>query len=242
MRMPNQRVIASYLMLVYASATAHIFGQQQQITSMKLLTPEIGWTSTSERIFWTETGGFEWKDITPSKSPGQSIASAFFLDTSRGWVLLIGSSPEAAEPSFDLASTTDAGDTWNTLPLQIEGGDPQHLRLGGGGDIFFVDSAHGWLNLNITSSSNFRLGIVLATSDGGDHWRVLPRCPRIAGSVYFTNERQGWLVGGPGDHEIYATWDGGTNWQPLSFFAPADASPAIDPTYTSPVFESMSRA
>ena len=60
-----------------------------QKASMQLFAPDKGWAlGNGNRLFLTEDNGTHWSDITPEKSAGSFIASVFFLDESRGWVLL----------------------------------------------------------------------------------------------------------------------------------------------------------
>ena len=78
----------------------------QQVQSMKLLTPRVGWFATNGHLFWTASGGKEWKDITPNTASKETISSVFFLDTSTGWVLFVhGDKNDQAH--FELASTAD---------------------------------------------------------------------------------------------------------------------------------------
>jgi hypothetical protein len=58
----------------------------QQIQSMKLLTPQVGWAQSGQHLYWTTDGGSHWKDITPHTPSKENIADALFLDTSMGWV------------------------------------------------------------------------------------------------------------------------------------------------------------
>jgi hypothetical protein len=106
--------------------------------------------------------------------------------------------------------------------------------LDGEGNLCFVDSAHGWLNLDVASSPNFRRGLLLATEDGGSTWKRLPGDPQRYGSVGFANKDDGWLAGGPGDQHLYATHDGGNSWQEVLLKAPKQSGGAIYPVFRQP--------
>jgi hypothetical protein len=100
--------------------------------------------------------------------------------------------------------------------------------------MFFVDSAHVWLELDVVSSSNFRRGHLLITEDGGKTWNLSQGDPGVGGSLYFINRNDGWLAGGPGDQHLYATADGGNSWRELSLTKPHGYSDTT--TYEPPFF------
>ncbi len=67
----------------------------------------------------------------------------------------------------------------------------------------FVSPEHGW------AVGGDR---ILATSDGGAHWRVQDRGRLDLTSVGFVNTRDGWAVG---PAMLLATTDGGAHWASL---------------------------
>ena len=209
-----------------------------RVRSMKLLAPKIGWATTDSwpgnRLWWTTTGGIQWKDITPGASGSGNIVSVFFINTDNGWVLL-RDGDKFGEPQFDLAATTNAGASWSTTHVAVPGLNPNSLTLAGGGYIAFVDTNHGWANLDVVSSSNFDLGILLMTSDGGRTWRRSPHDPMVAGPITLVTTEEGWLAGGVGD-ELYVTFDNARTWQEVNLKAPQQLYPLKEATYQIPIF------
>ena len=202
---------------------------------MKLLTPEVGWLSGGKGILWTTDAGTSWKDITPPLGPRARIASVFFLDTFNGWALISYQGEDGTYSHSDLASTSTAGANWSIMPVTIPEPSPRSAPLSGRGHIYFLDARHGWMNLGLLSSSNFRWGILLATQDGGRTWAQVPEGPGVSGQVRFVTAKDGWLFGGP-TGKLYATHDGGRSWQEVSLQPPAQVGGAIYPTYDLPVF------
>ncbi len=226
--------LVAFVFITFSVAAAQSSGS---LRTMKLLSPEMGWTATENRLFWTKDGGKQWADITPPTDSAERVASVFFLDASNGWVLLVSNHHDADEPVFDMAHTTSAGASWSTTRITIPNYDPHSTTLSGNGQIDFVDSLHGWMNLDVASSANFRLGILLLTGDGGKTWDFSPDGPGDAGSILFTSPKVGWLAGGPGDESLYVTRDGSYTWQELSLDAPPEVRAATHRTYGLPVFE-----
>src|SRR6266700_7547216 len=120
--------------------------------SMKLLTPEVGWALMGPGLIWTADAGQHWSKITPPLSPGEYIASVFFLDTSTGWALLSKPPSQGEEqPHFQLAATSDSGANWSVTPMSIPSPN-RGITLAGSGVLDFVDPLHGWVNLDVVSS------------------------------------------------------------------------------------------
>jgi photosystem II stability/assembly factor-like uncharacterized protein len=204
-----------------------------QVRSMKLLTAQIGWAETSDRLFWTANDGGEWRDITPNTASKGVISSVFFLDTSTGWVVFVYGD-RSDEAHFELASTANSGKDWSVAHLIIPHLNQRQFPVSGPSRMDFVDNVHGWIDLDLESNANFRAAILLATTDGGKTWDWAPKSPGVAGRIYFVDTENGWLAGGPGDQKLYATYDGSKSWQEVLLKAPAEARPATDPTYDRP--------
>ena len=202
--------------------------------AMKLLTPEVGWLAGGKGILWTTDAGTNWKDITPPLGPRAGIGSVFFLDTFNGWALISYRGEDGTYSHSDLASTSTAGANWSIMPITIPELNPSSPPVGGAGPIYFLDAQHGWMNLSLISSSNFRLGSLLATKDGGRTWELVPEGPGVTGRVRFVTKKDGWLAGHPG--KLFVTHDGGRRWQELSLQPPAQVGGAIYPNYDLPVF------
>ena len=107
----------------------------EELDSMKLLAPGIGWTERSARhhspdytaktVYWTTDNGKHWKNVTPPFTRKENLADFFFLDTHRGWAIFEPSKyVEQAEDKLSklqlaLAATSDAGVTWSKTPFTL---------------------------------------------------------------------------------------------------------------------------
>ncbi|MGZ3681366.1 MAG: WD40/YVTN/BNR-like repeat-containing protein, partial [Ktedonobacterales bacterium] len=80
------------------------------------------------------------------------------------------------------------------------------------GDMQFLDSTHGWLEVNL-SQTHLRNGLLFSTQDGGATWTsfALP----FTGSITFTSLSVGWLVESDWatlNNTLVGTHDGGKTW------------------------------
>jgi photosystem II stability/assembly factor-like uncharacterized protein len=209
----------------------------QQIQSMKLLAPRVGWAATSESLFWTTDGGAHWKDITPRLNhKWQAVSSVYFLDASTGWVLLNCAdrrNEKLDDTCFEVASTSDGGGNWSVVHPKIVDPDPES-GFSGRSFLDFADAIHGWMILKISKSVAASSGVMFTTEDGGRTWKGLAS-PPIADRFHFVTSKDGWLAGGP-DLQLYATRDGGESWRPVKLKLAAQLDSNSGYSYDLPSF------
>jgi photosystem II stability/assembly factor-like uncharacterized protein len=191
-------------------AALSIESDWHEIQGFHLVSADEGWLFFDQRLYWTKTGGQSWEDITPS-FPGQSVIRAVsFPDTQSGWLVLT----ESAEDGFmtyTIARTSNGGNSWQITPISLfEPGDVSSLA--GAIYLHFLDFQTGWLVVQRATSSNFSVGTLFKTTDGGHTWTrlTLP----IGEPVYFVTSEIGWTAGGASGEELYRTQDGGLTWSP----------------------------
>ncbi len=231
-----RRNFSAFAQLSVALSFATASFGQGSLQSMRLLTGQVGWAASSRQIFWTTDAGLHWTDITPAMpSPTEKLASIFFLDSLRGWILRVDRDQATGAPQFDLASTASAGAGWSIARLDIPDLDPGR-GLSGQAWIDFVDALHGWVMVRMNGNTAVSIGALLATDDGGATWRSPALDPPIAGPIHFVTSKRGWLAGGPYD-ELYRTDDAGGTWHPVTLLAPPQMYPTAQASYGLPVFE-----
>jgi len=197
------------------------------IQNLDMLDENNGWAVSNTAVIRTSDGGTTWHNATPSGLSG-TAASSFFLDTTTGWVAVIGGDPT----SGTLYHTTDGGVTWTSTSVPF-----------GGGSIKFVDSMHGWELIGLSAGMSHEAVAIFRTSDGGTTWsQVFINDPGASGSsdslplvgdkngITALDTNHGWVTGAqPSDDfiYIYATQDGGTTWTPQDLTLPAGYSGAM---------------
>ncbi len=191
------------------------------IRDMALLSPVHGWALKGERLFGTSDGGQHWREITPKPEEDGQILAVTFLDHQLGW-LLHQSNLVEGQGELTLLNTVDAGVTWQEIAFQdLTSGNALPI---GAATLEFIDAQTGWVSLKLQSSSNFSLGRLFATQDGGRAWqeRTIP----FGEPVRFIDADRGWTAGGPSGDQLYRTLDGGETWQPEELPIP-DSQPDI---------------
>ncbi|HJR80937.1 MAG TPA: glycoside hydrolase domain-containing protein [Anaerolineales bacterium] len=174
-----------------------------------LLTATSGWVLLDQHLFWTSDAGQSWEEIGPSIPSGALIQDVRFIDSNTGWLLWTSSTPES-NGLFQLAHTMDHGLTWTirSLPL-FEAGEiasyAEKAKMG------WFDTQTGWISVKQNSGSNFSMGTLFRTSDGGITWSRFPL--PVADQVAFSDAQVGWAIGGPAGDQVFKTNDAGATWQ-----------------------------
>ena len=198
------------------------------LSQFDLITASSGWVLLEHHLFWTEDGGQTWVDVSPPILAETSIESVHFLDDSSGWMLLSTMDPDGL-PLLQLARTPDRGTSWTIkdLPLLTETiPDVEKVEMG------WFDSQTGWISVKQSTGSNFSIGALFTTRDGGVTWSQswLP----VADRVYFSDPLDGWVVGGPTGDQIFRSQDAGGTWQSVSVMdSPIDENVMLYPPLVS---------
>lgn len=175
------------------------------VQDIQLITDVTGWGMLNHRVFWTKDGGESWEEVLPAQAVPGSMMAAHYLDTTRGW--LVSQHPLTGEVL--LHKTEDGGETWVDsvlLPANLDYGPITSAVY-----IEILDEKTGWVIVKQASSSNFSLGILFRTDDGGETWQKLSA--PLGEPVHFVDPTRGWMAGGPSGDELFATQDGGLSWE-----------------------------
>ena len=215
------------------------------LVSVRMVSRLVGWglagpsaggaaLAIGTTVVRTADGGRHWATVLRA----DGVVTADFHDSARAWVLLvIGSESTASRESVVVASTADAGATWQrTARLGVDGVATR---------IQFVDTSHGWVFAQ--PSAGGAVGAqdttVYRTVDGGQRWQAVKPAsqvrqnPDIRGTLpeacagggpisepVFLDAQTGWLGGFCDRVFLYATRDGGLSWAPQNL--PAFPGPA----------------
>src|SRR5258706_13484332 len=193
------------------------------LLAFQLVTPGSGWAQLAQRLLWTADGGANWREITPPALSGAEIRAASFADAQYGWVVATTTADDGGL-SYSLARTADGGETWQAAPMALfAAGEAAAMA----GEVFlqFLDTNTGWLEVKQATSSNFNVGTLFRTVDGGQQWTRLSL--PVGAEAHFTSALDGQIDATDTGNGRYVTHDGGRTWRPLTgASAPATGGPS----------------
>jgi len=186
------------------------------VHAMAFAPGSAGWMAVGDgrsvRYFHTSDLGTAWHQCGETTlKDGAPLDSASFIDEKTGWATYAKyNDRELPIPPVGVARTDDGGCTWKTLWIDAE--EPPYQL----GTISFANDTFGWLSVT-------GYGGLLATSDGGFHWRSLPLPTQrfMVQSAFLIGRADGWILGHSAstpesDSGLYRTSDGGLHWEAIS--------------------------
>ena len=207
----------------------------ENLQGFDMISADEGWIWMNRHIYWTKTGGRDWINISPLNLGQAIIRAVSFLDTQYGWLMLTDVD-ETGNIAYSTAKTSDGGKTWQIRPLSLfESGDINALAEAV--YVHFIDSQVGWVVIKRATSSNFSVGTLFKTTDGGNTWTQLS-IP-IGEPVYFVTSEIGWIAGGAAGDEFYRTQDGGMTWHSQTIVRPTTGNISQRHLYQLPTFENI---
>jgi photosystem II stability/assembly factor-like uncharacterized protein len=209
----------------------------QSFRGLDAVNRKVAWItggSTTEggpgSVWRTTDGGATWQDVSPLDSGGLLFRDVEARDAKTALVLSIG--PGEASRIY---RTTDGGQTWSETFRNTEE-EAFYNCLD-----FFPGGRHG-LAMSDPVDGKFR---ILATSNGGRSWQVLPDdgMPDSSGEFGFSASgdclvirgHDAWFGSGGSASRIFRSTDRGLTWEATSSTIPAgDAAGVFGLAFTSP--------
>lgn len=163
---------------------------------------------TDAGLWIADTSAGTWERL--SVPSGFDVSTVADIATLGQYIWLISGPNQSSKNPWDLPVfySQDGGKSWSSsslLPrITTWIGDPIPYV-----NAHFMSNLVGWVSIRKATSSNFSMGEMFKTTDGGKTWQM---SDMPSGEDFtFLDENNGWTVNTP-EQKIYNTVDGGLTW------------------------------
>jgi photosystem II stability/assembly factor-like uncharacterized protein len=156
--------------------------------ALSFVSASEGWVVGDGVVVHTSDAGATW---TFQDCPG-AYSTVRFTDALHGW----------AGGGWEMWRTADGGGSWT--PVSV------HPPVNIINDMWFIDNDTGWA-VGVKQGDADGYGVVLKTTDGGQHWSIVATPRDALRSVWFASATEGWACNTELG-KIWHTTDGGTTW------------------------------
>lgn len=200
-----------------------VLGEPALLNTIHMVDDAQGWAVANARnsLLHTLDGGITWQDVTPytilASQDYYSLSLApYFLDAQNVWF----TTPEME--TSRLLHSDDAGSSWQETNLPF-----------GSGQLYFLDSDHGYILVDLGAGAGSHYVAIYYTSDGGLNWmQRFSHEPGMSMSLPESGSKSGltildlnkaWIGGSTPIEDytyLYRSIDGAQNWQKVNINLP----------------------
>ena len=219
--MKNKILITSIIIVFLISLIPLEFAQAQTFPAEagQELTPsdiEVGlvsnnelWLKSGSRLYHTKDGGNQWSDITPDSALVEPYLLVSFPASDLGYALYFTQTELSLE--LEIVKTTTKGTAWSPVSGDLEEKiNQQFYQPFGEIQMQWLDERNAMVLVKESSSSNFSIGTLFISEDGGKSWSA-KEVP-VAEKLVFLDPLVGYMLNPASSESLYRTQDGGNSW------------------------------
>ena len=168
------------------------------------------WLKSEDKLYYTQNAGNEWKEISPKTALVEPYLLASFPRSNLGFALYLTQTETIK--ALEIYKTTSKGQNWEKIEgnlLSLIGSlypDPI-----GSIQMQWLDENSGFILVKQVTSSNFSMGTLFITKDGGKKWGT-EEVP-VAEEFVFLDPKLGFMKNPENAQSLYRTLDGGLSWE-----------------------------
>ena len=229
--MKNKIVLITVILVFFISLIPLEFAQAQTYPTeaAQVLTPsdiEFGlisehelWLKSGSRLYYTQDGGNQWSEITPETGLIDPYLLISFPTSDLGFALYLTQTETRIE--LEIVKTSTQGAEWSLVLGDLqEKINQQYYQPFGEIQMQWLDERNAMVLVKEFSSSNFSIGTLFVSKDGGESWSA-KQVP-IAEKFVFLDTQVGFMLNPSSSESLYRTLDGGESWSLFGLEMPQD--------------------
>ncbi|MBP7212608.1 MAG: DUF1906 domain-containing protein [Anaerolineaceae bacterium] len=168
------------------------------------------WLKSEEELYYTQNTGEDWTEISPKTALVEPYLLASFPRSNLGFALYLTQTETIK--ALEIYKTQSKGQNWeeieSNLLSSIGALYPDPI---GSIQMQWLDENSGFIVVKQATSSNFSMGTLFITKDGGKNWEV-QEVP-VAEEFVFLDSKLGFMKNPENTQSFYRTLDGGLSWE-----------------------------
>ena len=192
-----------------------------------LVTNSELWLKSGNELFYSQDDGKQWNKISPETSLVEPYMLVSFPKSDLGFALYLTQTETTVD--LEIHRTSSQGKAWTVVDGNLdEKINQQFTQPFGDIQMQWLDKNNAMVLIRELTSSNFSVGTLFVTGDGGKHWNA--REVPAAEQFVFLDNKVGFMLNPADSQSLYRTLNGGESWTLLEL----DLSETLDSTLFEP--------
>ena len=192
-----------------------------------LVTNSELWLKSGNELFYSQDDGKQWNKISPETSLVEPYMLVSFPKSDLGFALYLTQTETTVD--MEIHKTSSQGKAWTVVDGNLdEKINQQFTQPFGDIQMQWLDKNNAMVLIRELTSSNFSVGTLFVTGDGGKHWNA--REVPAAEQFVFLDNKVGFMLNPADSQSLYRTLNGGESWTLLEL----DLSETLDSTLFEP--------
>lgn len=182
-----------------------------------LVTNSELWLKSGNELFYSQDDGKQWNKISPETSLVEPYMLVSFPKSDLGFALYLTQTETTVD--MEIHKTSSQGKAWTVVDGNLdEKINQQFTQPFGDIQMQWLDKNNAMVLIRELTSSNFSVGTLFVTGDGGKHWNA--REVPAAEQFVFLDNKVGFMLNPADSQSLYRTLNGGESWTLLDLNLP----------------------